>query len=280
MEINYCCTHWGSETKTPLDFLVELVKDGYSGLEINLSPGNFDDIQFFDKLEALRRINNFSFIAQQVLNPANETPKAYTKRMKERLVYLMEFQPDFVNSHTGKDFYSFDDNCRIIEEAENIAAKFGIPILHETHRGRFSFHLETILPYLKKFPQLQLTADFSHWCCVSESMLQDQTEKFQKVIPHIGHLHARIGSEQSAQVGHPFAPEWESHMAIFTNWWKEIIASKQSKNERLFTITPECGPAPYMPEIPFSRQPLSNQWEVNLMMKGHLEHHLNEMLNK
>ncbi|MGK4569156.1 sugar phosphate isomerase/epimerase [Flavobacterium sp. 3HN19-14] len=275
MEINYCCTHWGSEAKDPMDFLTELVKDGYSELEINLSPGNFDDVKFFDKLEALRSLNNFSFIAQQVLGAADETTKDYIKRMKERLIYLMDFQPDFINSHTGKDFYSFNDNCRIIDEAENIAAKFGIPIRHETHRGRFSFHLCTLIPYLKKFPQMQLTADFSHWCCVSESMLEDQSEKLQQVIPHIGHLHARVGSEQSAQAGHPFAPEWKNHLDVFTNWWKEIIIYKQSNHEQLFTITPEFGPAPYMPEIPFSRQPLSMQWEINLMIKGHLQNELN-----
>ncbi|HLA54971.1 MAG TPA: hypothetical protein VK623_02635, partial [Flavobacterium sp.] len=182
MQINYCCTHWGSERQPPSEFLEHLVSAGYSGLEINLSPGNIKDTTFFEKLQQLRSAGNFTFIAQQVLDGADETPSTYIKRMEERLEYLMDFKPDFINSHTGKDFFSFDDNCRIIDAAENISAKYGIPVLHETHRGRFTFHLATLLPYLKKFPLLELTGDFSHWCNVSESLLQDQAEMFEAIL--------------------------------------------------------------------------------------------------
>jgi hypothetical protein len=79
-----------------------------------------------------------------------------------------------VNSQTGKDFFSFDENVRILERAFAIQQATGVKIVHETHRGKFSFHGRTLLPYLERFPDLRLTADFSHWCNVSESLLQDQ----------------------------------------------------------------------------------------------------------
>jgi len=270
MQINYCCTHWGSEHLPPLEFLEKVQREGYSGIEINLSPENLPDANFFARLQQLRTHNNFTFIAQLVLDPTDETPEQHTNRMKERLEFLMDFKPDFINAHTGRDFFCFVENCRIIDEAENLSAKWSIPICHETHRGRFSFHLATLLPYLEKFPSLQLTGDFSHWCTVSESMLQDQADKLERVIPHVSHIHARIGSEQSAQVNHPFAPEWNTHLAVFLNWWKAIVAHRIEKGSRVLTITPEAGPTPYMPLEPFSLKPLSDQWEVNVSMKDYL----------
>jgi sugar phosphate isomerase/epimerase len=278
MEINYCCTHWGSEHMPPLAFLDNLLHAGYSGLEINLSPGNFEGADFFNSLQTLREESTFSFIAQQVLDNRDETPREYMRRMVDRLEYIMEFSPDFINSHTGKDYYDFDDNCRIIDAAENVAAKYGIPILHETHRGRFTFHLSTLMPYLKKFPLLELTGDFSHWCNVSESMLQDQQHLLQEIIPNVAHIHARVGSDQTAQVNNPFAPEWNEHLAVFLDWWKAIIAYRSQKSSRVFTVTPEFGPAPYMPELPFSRTPVANQWEINVEMKNYLQMKLDKAL--
>lgn len=251
-----------------------MVRDGYSGLEINLSPNRIEDEVFFDHLQQLRQ-NNFSFIGQLVLDGFDETPKQHTNRMKERLEFLSGFKPDFINAHTGRDFFCFVDNCRIIDEVENLAAKLGLRVLHETHRGRFSFHLPTLLPYLETFPDLQLTGDFSHWCNVSESLLQGQREMLEEIIPNIGHVHARIGSEQSAQANNPFAPEWNSHLAVFTDWWKAIVDHHRHKGSRVFTITPEAGPAPYMPSVPFSQEPLANQWGINLQMKNYLQQTLN-----
>jgi hypothetical protein len=274
MQINYCCTHWGSEHLPPLEFLENLVRDGYSGLEINLSPGFPDDVAFFEKLQTLRQ-NNFSFIGQLVLDGFEETPEQHTNRMKERLEFLATFRPDFINAHTGRDFFSFVDNCRIIDEVENLAARLGVRVLHETHRGRFSFHLPTLLPYLETFPELQLTGDLSHWCNVSESLLQGQRGMLDEIISHIGHLHARIGSEQSAQAANPFAPKWTEHLAVFSEWWKSIVDYHQQKGSRLLTITPEAGPVPYMPAFPLTCEPLASQWDINLQMKTHLQKILN-----
>src|SRR6476660_708339 len=224
MEIKYCCTHWGSEHLAPREFLARLVDGGYSGLEINLSPQAIEDQAFFDQISILRAQDNFAFIAQLVVDGFEDTPKQLTNRMKERLDYLADFKPDFVNAHTGRDFFNFDDNCRIIDAVANHAAKLGVRLLHETHRGRFSFHLKTLLPYLNQFPHLQLTADFSHFCNVSESLLDGQDEMIHRIIPHVGHLHARVGSSQSAQIPNPFAPEHQQHLAIFLNWWRAIVA--------------------------------------------------------
>jgi hypothetical protein len=184
---------------------------------------------------------------------------------------LAAYQPSFINAHTGKDFYSFADNCKVIEAALNISSKTGIRILHETHRGRFSYHAASLLPYLKEFPELELVGDFSHFCTVSESLLEDQQDILQQIIPHVAHIHARVGHAQAAQVNDPFAPEWQHHLSVFEVWWQQILQEKQKAGIQKMTITPEFGPAPYMPLLPFTQQPLGNQWEINRKMMERLQ---------
>jgi sugar phosphate isomerase/epimerase len=276
MIIKYTCTYWGCENQSAKSFLDAVVANGYNGVEINFPNDQQFIEEFMIELEKIRNTidPNFIFIAQQVLSNKNETVIEYTQRMADRLNFLITLQPNYINSHTGKDFYDFSDNCSIIEYTEQLSKSTGIPIWHEIHRGRFSFHTKTLLNYLELFPNLQLIADFSHFCVVSESILQDQTAILTKIYPHIKHIHARVGFEQSPQVNNPFAPEWKNHLELYMKWWNEIIAVQEKRKMSELTITPEFGPFPYMPQEPFTQKPLANQWETNLEMKKYLQHNL------
>lgn len=272
MKVQYVCPHWGQEETSASSFFARVLEEGYDGIEINLPETHAFVNEFQSLLNSTRAVKNeFVFIAQQVLPPAQESVAEYTNRMKARLEFLATLKPDFINSHTGKDYFSFDDNCRIIEAAENIASRSGIPILHETHRGRFTFHAASLVPYFEKFPGLKLTGDFSHWCTVSESMLEDQKAIIRQIIPHVHHIHARIGYEHSPQVNDPFAPEWKNHVDAFICWWKEIICNHSINQKQSFTLTPEFGPVPYMPTLPHSQTPLANQWQTNSRIKDMLK---------
>ena len=272
MDIKYLCTYWGSEDLSAKAFLDKVLSHGFDGVEINFP----DDQQFVDEfmseLERIRQTSHpaFIFIAQQVLSNEKETVAAYKERLTNRLNFLVGLQPNAINSHTGKDFFDFDANVDILHLTEEIASKSGIPIWHEIHRGRFSFHLRTLLDYLNIFPNLKLIADLSHFCVVSESDLSDQHELLTRIYPNIQHIHARVGFEQSPQVNHPFAPEWKKHLDRYTTWWNEIIQLQSQKGNAHFTITPEFGPFPYMPQAPFTQSPLANQWDLNTEMKRYL----------
>jgi sugar phosphate isomerase/epimerase len=273
MQLQYVCTHWGKEEMQAAPFIDKVLEAGYDGIEINFPEAAFFREAFESKLHSLRSgaRPDFIFIAQQVLTAADETAEEYTRRMKKRLNFLTGLRPCFINSHTGRDHFSFDDNCRIIEAVQDIACRSGIRILHETHRGRFSFHAASLLPYLEKFPEMELVADFSHWCTVSESLLQDQLPALEKIIPHVAHIHARVGFEQGPQVNNPFAPEWKNHLETFIQWWKQIITHPAHSLKKKFTICPEFGPAPYMPALPFSCEPTGDQWAINAAMKDLLK---------
>ena len=272
MDIKYLCTYWGSEDLSAKAFLDKVLSHGFDGVEINFP----DDQQFVDEfmseLERIRKTSHpaFIFIAQQVLSNEKETVAAYKERLTNRLNFLVGLHPNAINSHTGKDFFDFDANVDILHLTEEIAAKSGIPIWHEIHRGRFSFHLRTLLDYLNIFPNLKLIADLSHFCVVSESDLSDQHELLTRIYPNIEHIHARVGFEQSPQVNHPFAPEWKKHLDRYTTWWNEIVQLQSQNGNAHFTITPEFGPFPYMPQAPFTQSPLAYQWDLNTEMKTYL----------
>jgi sugar phosphate isomerase/epimerase len=276
MEIKYLCTYWGSEDLCAKAFLDKVLSNGFDGVEINFP----DDQQFVDEfmseLERIRKTSHpdFIFIAQQVLSNEKETVAAYIERLTNRLNFLVGLNPNAINSHTGKDFFEFEENCTIIEKVEELGRAAGIPIWHEIHRGRFSFHLRTLLDYLNIFPHLKLIADLSHFCVVSESDLSDQQELLTRIYPNIQHIHARVGFEQSPQVNHPFAPEWNQHLDRYTTWWKEIIYFHSQNGAAHLTITPEFGPFPYMPQAPFTQQPLADQWDLNCLMKTYLQEKL------
>ena len=241
-------------------------------MEVFLNNNTEFVTEFIAKLEDVTDSNSsFRFIVQHIVPIQSGSVKNYIDEFEKQLLNLTHLQPDFINSHTGKDFFSFDDNCRVIEAAMNISSKTGVRILHETHRGRFSFHSASLIPYLKRFPEMELVGDFSHFCTVSESLLQDQKEIINQIIPYVSHIHARIGHEQAPQVNDPFAPEWKTNLTMFEGWWQDIIAQKKEKGWNSFTITPEFGPSPYMPLLPFTQQPIGNQWDINYKMMRHLK---------
>ena len=266
----YLYPFWGSEHLDLGTFLDLTLSNGFDGIEINVPRDPVFEASFNETLNAIRRENpHFICGVQQVFGIKAEAPQDYLGKVMKRLEDLVQYRPSFINSHTGKDYYSFSDTCKIIEAIEEFSQKRKIPVYHEIHRGRFTFHSRSTLKYLEVFPNLKFVGDLSHWCTVSESMLQDQEDIVSRILPKIFHIHARVGHEQSPQVNNPFAPEWRAHLDRFVKWW-QAIAEYHSKYREI-SITPEFGPFPYMPSMPFTREPLGNQSELNIKMKAYLK---------
>lgn len=174
-------------------------------------------------------------------------------------------RPLYINCHSGKDYFSYDENKSFIEYTNSLSRKSGILICHETHRSRMLFAAPVAKQFLEKNPELKLTLDASHWCNVSESLLQDQPETMKLAIDRTEHIHARIGHAEGPQVNDPRAPEWEAAVKAHLSWWDAVVERKRKKGEQL-TILTEFGPPDYMPTTPYTRQPLADQWAINVHM--------------
>ena len=119
--------------------------------------------------------------------------------------------------------------------------------------------------YFEKIPGLRITLDASHWCNVSESLLKDQQATMDLALARVDHVHARIGHAQGPQVNDPRAPEWEGAVEAHFAWWDKVVALKKERGETLTMLT-EFGPPNYMPTLPYTRQPLADQWAINVHM--------------
>lgn len=267
MKLQFFCPYWGSEHLPILQFLEKIKAAGYDGAEIGIP----DDENFGKQLKEGLEKFDLKLIAQQHLPPTDESPERFKERMVKYLYYLAGFSPLFIVSHTGRDFYDFETNCGIIQAAETVAEETGVPVLHETHRARFSFSTFSTRPFFKHFPDMKITADFSHWVVVSETYLDDQPEILKEAIKRAAHIHARVGFPEGPQVTHPGAPEWEEALMKHVAWWDAIIQRNNAGGKEYFAITTEFGAIPYLPTLPFTNQPIVSQWDINLWMKDYLQ---------
>jgi hypothetical protein len=121
--------------------------------------------------------------------------------------------------------------------------------------------------YFDARPGLTITADLSHWVCVTESLLENFADTLDQAITRSRHVHARVGFEEGPQVPDPRAPEWKYALDCFLGWWDRIVEQQAQSDNPLFMFTTEFGPPPYLPTIPFSNQPVADQFAINVYLK-------------
>ena len=182
-----------------------------------------------------------------------------------QLVWLAStFEPKKIVAHAGRDLWNFSEQMVFFYGALHIEKEFGIPIAHETHRRRPLFSPMNAKALINELPELKINADLSHWCCVTESMLEDHAEVIELTAKRTIHIHCRVGYENGPQVPDPRASEWAGHRAKFESWWKMIISEHLKRGEEELTVTPEYGPPSYMQTIPYKNQPVADLWDVCL----------------
>jgi len=197
---------------------------------------------------------------------SSSDPAVHLDQFKKAIDRALTMKPLYINCHSGRDHFSFEDNRKFIDYGNLAAQGTGIPVYHETHRGRILYSAPVARTFIDRLPGLKLTLDISHWCNVHESLLSDQPGNVAAALERAEHIHARIGHAESPQVSDPRAPEWDAAVKAHLAWWDVIVARKKKAGEPL-TILTEFGPADYMPTVPYTRQPLANQWEINVYMK-------------
>ncbi len=266
MKIKFFCPQWCSKHLPITSFLEKVKNAGYDGVEMDL-PAEQSEKQ---KIISLIKQFELLHIAQhwETMTPDFEVHK---QEFRLRLENLALANPLFINSQTGKDYFSFDQNAALIAIAVEVSAKCGVKIIHETHRGKFSFAAHITAGYLSRLPDLRLGLDISHWCNVAETFLDDQADAVNLALSRTDHIHARVGYSEGPQITDPRAPEWHDAVQLHIHWWKKVIRMKQKAGQRLFTVTPEFGPAPYMALLPFTQQPVTSQWDINVYMMNMLK---------
>lgn len=260
MKILYFCPRWGSD-HIPLETFLDQVKEaGYDGVEIGLHEDEQEQAALLHNISA----KGLLYILQhwETTNPDFEQ---HEKEYLQRISKMAACSPYAINSHTGRDFFSVEQNLSLIQKADSIATENNVLLTHETHRSRFAFAAHVIAPYLLH-PDLKLTFDVSHWICVAETLLFDQQHIIDKITPQVRHIHARIGHTQGPQVLDPQNGYWKETTERHLQLWDNIVQYHSELGTKELAITTEFGPAPYMPLLTPLPSDFDLQWNTNLWM--------------
>ena len=172
MDLKILATNWGYKGSVD-EFCARVKQEGYDGIEM-WWPG---EKKGQDELFAALKKHNLAigFLCgsgeadyNKHLGLFKDAVNAAAKQQVQR--------PLYINCHSGRDHFSFEQNGAFIEHTIALSRETGIRICHETHRSRIMFAAHVTKQFIRKYPDLHLTLDISHWCNVHESMLQDQQE--------------------------------------------------------------------------------------------------------
>lgn len=260
-QLKVLATNWGYEG-TLDSYCAKVKKEGYDGIEIWWPTEKKDQDELFT---ALKKYDlEVGFLTAGHESNYQRHFESFKKMINAAATNTVQ-RPLYINCHSGKDYFSYEENKTLIDHTTKLAKDTGIKICHETHRSRMLFAAPVAKKFMQNIPELRITFDVSHWCNVSESLLQDQPETLAMALERTDHLHARIGHQEGPQVNDPRAPEWDEAVKAHFAWWDKIVEIKKQKGEVLTVLT-EFGPPNYLPTVPYTQEPLADQWAINVYM--------------
>jgi sugar phosphate isomerase/epimerase len=257
-ELLIFATNWGFNGSWD-EFCSRIKKDGYDGAEA-WYPSEEDDRNEF--LEAFQK---YQLKFGLLVGGSDNDYQKHLQQFKTMLDGAASLKPVYINCHSGRDHFSFDQNKAFIDFTAEVNIKTKVPVYHETHRGRILYSAPISRQFMEKHSSLRLTLDISHWCNVHESLLTDQLENVKLALSRTDHIHTRVGHAEGPQVNDPRAPEWKDAVDAHFGWWDQIVEQKRREG-KLLTMLTEFGPVDYLPALPYTRQPVADQWEINKHM--------------
>ena len=257
-QLEIYATNWGFQGTTE-QFCQKAKEEGYDGVEIWAPRKEKDKDEFMNVVSKYGL--KYGFLAGNWGDSFEENLTTF----QEYVSLATSYKPAFVNCHSGKDFFTFDQNKQFIDFTTQKNKETGIPIYHETHRARILFAAHIARQFIEQLPELRLTLDISHWTCVAGSLLEDQKETVQKALERTGHIHSRVGLSNGPQIPDHRAPEYKKEVDAHFAWWDKVVEMKSAKGEKL-TMTTEFGPSSYMWTLPYTKMPVANLWDVNSAM--------------
>lgn len=179
--------------------------------------------------------------------------------------------PRMINVLGGCDWWSFSEKVRFGEALLALEDELRVPLSLETHRSRMTFHPWVTRDLLAELPELGITCDFSHWCCVTERLIMDEEPALLALLAgHCRHVHARVGYDQGPQVPDPSAQIFEGEVAAHLRWWRVLYEKAEARGQHNFTMTPEFGPDGYQQSDPVTGEVAASLQALNKGMRDRL----------
>lgn len=242
---------WGM-TGPVQEQLKQVKEAGYDGIEVWTAAFSLSSTEWIRLVEEYQ----LELIVAAAIEDADS--------LQRQLTELAAFQPLKINVQGGRDSMTWAEGCRFLEEALRVEATLGVPVLHESHRGKLFFNPWTTAAYLREFEGIKITADYSHWVNVCERLPDDQATALSLANQRAQHIHGRVGYAEGPQVPDPAAPEYATELAWHEQQWDQIHQQRSAAGAETFTFTPEYGPPGYLHTLPYTNVPVADLWTVCL----------------
>ncbi|HEY2348993.1 MAG TPA: TIM barrel protein, partial [Puia sp.] len=188
-KLKLLCTNWGFNGTLDA-YCAKVKKEGYDGIEIWWPLEKKDQDELFSLLKKHELEVGFLCAGSD-----SNYQKHFDQfvRMIDAAAGESVQPPLYINCHSGRDYFSFEEGKTFISHTSALAKSTGIKICHETHRSRLLYAASVARHYMETIPELRITFDVSHWCNVHETLLEDQQDTVNMSLQRVDHVHARVG---------------------------------------------------------------------------------------
>ncbi len=172
------------------------------------------------------------------------------------------------NLHLGHAFHTVDEAVALMEEAEAMTKRYGLPLLLETHRGRITQDLFRTYELSRRLPDVMFTLDASHYL-VGGEIWGGSEKMFRKhlapVLSHTGMIHGRISDGQSVQV--PAGARMAATELLLELWTEAMrLWLAEAPAGAVLVFEPELGPPPYAFLTADGRETFSRHEETQVLV--------------
>jgi sugar phosphate isomerase/epimerase len=175
----------------------------------------------------------------------------------------VNLQPDFRPATVAQAIPTF-------LEWQRLAAGCGCPVRVETHRDRATTDLMFTLELLDALPQMELTADLSHFLVGREFPwpVRDEDHRLiKRILDHSSAFHGRVASREQVQISIAF-PQNVQWVELFLGWWDEGFRRwrRRAQPSETLIFTVELGP-PWYAITGADGEELCDRWEEAVALK-------------
>jgi hypothetical protein len=158
-----------------------------------------------------------------------------------------------------------------LEGWQDLAGQAGVPMYVETHRNRMTTDLFFVLDLLDALPDLQLTADLSHFVVGREFLWpvpREHHEQIEAVLRRSRAIHGRVATREQVQVQLSF-PHHQPWVDLFAGWWAYGLSHLRDTLEAddVVVFTTELGPPNWYAITGADGEELSDRWSESLQLR-------------
>src|SRR5579872_3796184 len=152
-QLKILATDWGFPGSLD-EYGAKVRNAGYDGIEIwwSLDPGR--------QKEVFAMLKKYGLEVGFLCGGSESDPKEHYNHFKQTVEGAARNptqRPLYINCHSGRDFFSYDENKPFIDLTTALTRETGIRIMHETHRSRILYSAPVARHYLETIPDLRIT---------------------------------------------------------------------------------------------------------------------------